>query len=368
MARPSQDIYRSREKDRILLAPREPGPDEMTWFRRAGGNRWGLVVLTAFLAGILIAGVLVVLHQRSALRNTRTPTAHSALKGSRVELKVGTANRLSVELDPQGELLLDELDDVVVRDVPSGSPPELTAAWVKQAGYHLRNAELEYRDKNWSAAVSHYRQAQSILPGIRGIDRMIGLALLRMGSFDQAEICFEAEVAQSPESSSLRNNLGVCRMGQGKFEQAEQDFLETLRLHPNYAPARRNLALLYFRAEQMEPAVLALDQALVSTPNDAELLHMKAIALIRLKRWTEASALLEECARTMPESAPIFFRLAEVRAHDEKPDQALEALQQAIALVDARRAMIWLSRGSFDLLREHPGFQSLVVELSRAIP
>lgn len=366
MSRSSQDIYRSREKDRELIAVQDKVGSRRTWFLNATDSRHRPVIaIILFLAGFLAISALVISYQHSVLREVRD--AGLADPGPEPQFAVRPARRFAVEIDPGGEVVIDDLGDVPLREIPEEPPAILTADWVKQAAAHLRNAERAYEELRWAESIHHYRQAQRILPDLEDLDRRIGLAQLRMEDFEGAEVSFLAEAKRQPESAAAFNNLGVSRMGQGRREAAEQDLLAALGRNPQHGPARRNLALLYFGAGRPEEAVEALDQALAIYPNDSELLHMQAVILIRLERWSEASALLEDTVQRMPEAVPILFRLAEVRAHSRDERGALEALGRAVRLVDAQRALLWISRLTFDPLRENPDFQALLHDLSQAV-
>lgn len=364
MAHPSQDIYRSREKKRDLLAADKPNQSIASWLKKSSRNPWSIVGLVVFVFVFFGVFTFIVVNRQRLLKQAETEGTPALIP----EAKPAVRAIYPLDLDPSSVFTESEFNDLDTRVIPDGGAIRLTPDWVKQAGLNVRQAEAAFEEKNWASVVLHYERARAILPAMQGIDRWIGLAQLHMKSYTAAEASFLAEVAREPGQAGLHNNLGVARFGQGQAKTAELDFLEALRLEPGYAPAQRNLALLFYQTGRMTEAVEALDLSLITAPEDLELQHMKAVALIRLERWKDASVLLEAVAVKYPDVVPMLFRLAEVRAHLADSGDPMEALKRATALTDARRALVWINRSAFDPLRDRPEFQALVLELSQAAP
>jgi len=69
----------------------------------------------------------------------------------------------------------------------------------------------------------------------------------------------------------------------------------------------------------------------------------------------------------MPKAVPLHFRLAEALVEKGKYDKAMQTLNHAIELVDAKSGLTWLSQGGYDPLRERNDFQQLVMKLNQAL-
>lgn len=113
----------------------------------------------------------------------------------------------------------------------------------------------------------------------------------------------------------------------------------------------------------MAAAAEGFREFLKRNPEDFDAVHMLAIALIRLEKWSEAVALLRESVRRWPDVPPVRFRLAQALAADGQGDAAIEALREGVAMIDPARALVWLSRPDFDLLRQREDFQQLIQNL-----
>jgi tetratricopeptide (TPR) repeat protein len=363
----SRDIYGSRERAGKPAAERRATPkEEADWIRQTSRNRWSTLVFAAAFLLFLGIFVTIILFQQRMIRAARE--AAESITHAPLPLD-DTPRPPMLTLDPEGRLVLDELADLVAA-VPADEegPYPFTAHWVQQAAVQLRLAESAYRSSEWRTALAHYRNAVRILPGIEGLATTMGICALRMRDFEEAERILAAEIERGGEPRApLWSNLAVAQMGQERFEEASRTLARAMEEDPAYAPARQNLAVLRYRSGDFEGAAEAFGEAAAMVPLNAEHAHLHAVVLLRLERWREAAEVLRESGERFPDAAPIHFRRAEALARTDADADALAALRQAVALVDARRAMVWISRSAFDPLRAHPDFQELVMELTQGL-
>ncbi len=360
----SRDIYGTRERTR----PEEPPPpamDEATWLRKTSRNRWSVAIAVAafILFAVIFAVILLVQRQmlQAARRAAESPATHDPLP---VEV---TPRPPLLTIDPEGQLVLDELADLAAALPPDEDGPyPLTPHWIQQAAIQLRLADAAYGNGEWRAALTHYRAAVRILPGIEGLAATMGICALRLRDFEEAERIFtQALETEEERRAALLNNLAVARMGREHYAEAREAIAEAIAEDPEYAPARQNLGVLHFRTGDMEAAAEAFAEAAEVAPLGAEHIHVYAVTLLRLERWAEAAEVLRQSGERYPDAAPIHFRRAEALARKPDPAGAIEALRRAVSLVDPPRAMLWLSRSGYDPLREQPEFQQIVSELTQ---
>lgn len=356
-----KDIYRSREKERPVLDERSQAEADERWLR-ATQERWKTALLVTML--VLLVGVLigVIYYQTMVIRGARG--RETGVDGAARPAPTGVYNA-SVDIGPEGRLVLDELADVAPDVVPENGVAALTPHWIKQAAIHLRQGERAYEESEWASALRSFENVRRILPDIERINEWIGLCHLRLKNYEKAGEVFALLSARQPKSAPLLSNLGVARLGQDRRDEAAADFRKAIALAPDYSPARQNLGLLHFRAGAMDAAAQSFKKVVRSDPRNSEAALMYAVALLKLGRWAEGAAVLEETTRTSP-SAPAYFRLAEAQARMGAPDAAMKALQRALDLVDGRQALVWLNRSEFDPLRKRPDFQKHVADLSQA--
>ena len=363
----SRDIYGSREHAKQPVTARRATPtDEAEWIRKTSRSRWSFLgFAVAFLLFLGIFATIIFFQQRmiQAAREAAESVAHEPLAID------DTPRAPMLTLDPEGRLVLDELADLAAA-VPADEegPYPFTAHWVQQAAVQLRLADSAYRNSEWRTALVHYKNALRILPGIEGLAATMGICALRLRDFEEAERIFAAELDQGGgPRAPLWSNLAVAQMGQARFEEAARSLARAMEDDPAYAPARQNLAVLRYRSDDFEGAAEAFGEAAAMAPLNAEHAHLHAVVLLRLERWHDAAEVLRDSGERFPDAAPIHFRRAEALARTDATADALVALHRATALVDARRAMVWISRSAFDPLRSHPDFQQLVTDLTQGL-
>ena len=336
MAQDHKDIYSERERDRALVEERKPGEAEDRWLRSATRNVWSTFVIVLVLVLFLGVMAVVIFFQHRMLREARERQGSEMVP---IEVRPAPRAGVSLETDPTGRLILDEIEPPSGEEATAtGTPARLTSRWVQQAAFHLRLAERAYRDENWPAALDSYASALRIMPDLDGVREQMGLCHLRSKEFSRAEEIFAESVKRITNSAPLWNNLGVARMGQERYTEAERDLQTAIELDPAYAPARHNLGLLYYRSGNMEKAAATFAQSIKADPSNADVAHMYAVALMKLTQWPEAVAVLQESAGRSPAAAPILFRLAEARSHTKDHQGAMAALKSAMEAAEAKNA------------------------------
>jgi len=80
-----------------------------------------------------------------------------------------------------------------------------------------------------------------------------------------------------------------------------------------------------------------------------------AIPAVRGERWDEAISLYEEALAARPDHVPLLYNLACTESRAGRPDEALQHLQQAVAL-EPGRAGNAQTEPDFDPIRALPGF------------
>jgi tetratricopeptide (TPR) repeat protein len=354
----SHSVYNVRDK------VASPGGEPVAGAPQAPEGHWAetqrqlrrqtlLFVLTVMVSGLLIVVVTTYYYlQISESRQNARPVRRTLERPS---------SPLRFEVDAQTMYLLEELP------VPSGTVTSddlpLSASSIKQATYYLVSAEKAAKQDRNEDALNGYQQVARIFPDILGVQGQIGLLAIRLKQYAVAAEAFEKASRESPMTSSMANNLGVAYLGMEDFDKAEAAFKTATRMNSQYAMAYFNLATLYLRRGQPDKASQFFEEYMTLQPGDTMAGQTYALILIQLEQWDHAATLLQQIARVAPDVAPIHFRLAQALSHGPDREAAVAALKRAIALVDPRQALSWMSRPEFNLLRNDPAFQEILLEL-----
>ncbi|HOW96615.1 MAG TPA: tetratricopeptide repeat protein [Kiritimatiellia bacterium] len=353
----SHSVYHVRDKA-PAGAPPAAGPPQAPegyWAesQRQLRRQTLLFVLTVLVSGLLIVVVTTYYYLQISESRQVARTPRRTLERP--------ASPLRFEADAQTMYLLEELK-------PPAAPEELkdlplTSASLKQAAYYLVKAERAAKQERFDDALDSYQKVAQIFPDIRGVQGQVGLLAIRLKQFAVAAEAFEKASREEPMTFSMANNLGVAYMGMEDYDKAEASFLTATRMNPQYANSYFNLATLYLRRGQPDKASQRFEEYMTLQPGDTMAGQTYALILLQLEQWDRAAKLLQQIARVAPDVAPIHFRLAQALSHGNSPESAIDALKRAISLVDPKQALAWMSRPEFDLVRNDPGFQELLLEL-----
>lgn len=362
---PTQDIYGTDRRKRheqpfsngaqnIPLA--QPWMDAMRQRRRSSFFLALIVlVVTALVGTVAVQQYLLSTRRTTGKWVVRPPPG-----------KAGATSPLDLNADPQTQFLMDELTELPVLSIPEKGDMPLNIQWVKQAAYHLMQAEKASKEERLDQALEAYQKTLLIFPQLQGVHRSMGLIYLRQKDYPSAASMFEKVTTEEEMTFGLANNLGVAYLALEDFKKAEENFLLATRLNPRYALAYFNLATLYLRSGDMAKSASHFEKYIELRPDDISAAQTYAMVLVQLKQWDRAVTLLDQIARVAPDVAPIHFRLAEALAHTGNREAALQSLRRATSLVDARKALAWMSRPEFDPLRNDVGFRHLLNELGAA--
>jgi len=270
--------------------------------------------------------------------------------------------------EPLPLYLVDPLKQIRPAQLPD-RPADLTVDWVKQAVYHLLEGERAAQSGGAVAALEELDKAQKIFPNMKGISRLQGLIYLQQQNYTAAAQAFERSLQEEPPSFGVINNLGIAYLGLTNMAKAEACLLESIKMDTNYALAYFNLAMIRQRNNDLPKAAEYLGGYTRMQPEDLTAKESYAMMLIKLGDWDKAAAVLADLSDATPQASVIQFRLAQALSHTEdKHPQALDVLEHAIKLVDSRKALGWLARSEFDLLRNEPRFKALSDSLSKGQP
>ncbi len=365
MKKTSHDIYGTMHNDpnrnALYDGPRPTGPlpgqDLLTQHRR----QTFLFGAVAFLCALLFVLVVVQQYRLTSSPRFEPPTE---TRDRLVSRSGSLSTFLDFTMDRHTTFLMDELREPgSVVDNPNARDMPLEGPWIKKVAYHLIQAELHEREGLRETARDHYESALRIFPDLRGVHQRLGLLYMQREEYANAVAAFEQAALEDTLSYAIANNLGAAYMNMDETVKAEQHLLQAIRLNPEYPPAYFNLGQLYMRGKDYRQAAAYFQQYMQMEPTRVEAALTFAYILIQLEEWEAVVELLGQISRIAPESPSVHFRLAQALSHTGEHHEAIRSLNRGISLVDARNALVWMSRNEFDPLRDHPDFQQWLNEL-----
>jgi tetratricopeptide (TPR) repeat protein len=158
----------------------------------------------------------------------------------------------------------------------------------------------------------------------------------------------EADLAKSPDDSTLLAALAVVRNFQDRFDDSEALYRRILKKDPGHSMALNNLAwLLALKGGHADEAVVLVTRAVEATGTDPNLLDTRAVAFLALNKPALAVKDLDEVINQSP-SPVAYFHLAQAYLQAGQKEKALQAWRKVGRL--SPQNLHLLERATFDKL------------------
>lgn len=144
----------------------------------------------------------------------------------------------------------------------------------------------------------------------------------KQGGLDDAIIRMKEILAAHPRHELSLGMLASIYLQIGMHRQAEVHFEALLADHPDNPLARFQLGMTHL-AEQRPEKALEIWEPMLENENEFMANFHSALALIQLERPTEAYPLVERAGKHMPANHPLHSKLLEIRSqlkilHDKR--------------------------------------------------
>jgi len=240
----------------------------------------------------------------------------------------------------------------------------LNPEWIRKAAFNLILAKQASSIGENETAAKYYENVLEIFPDIEGLNVPLGVLYFKMEDFDKA-LALMKNAPEEDLSPGVLNNLGAICIHTKAYDRAENYLQQSLEMSPAYAEAQKNLAILYKEQEREDDAVAAYEKYIDLRPMDVDTQHSLALYLTKLGRWKQAADLLESLTREITDVPVLYFLLAQVEMHNNRPERAMAALQRGVLLTDSSSALAHMDSDEFDKLRESDEFQLMIRALEK---
>ena len=299
----------------------------------------GALLMTAVVAGLLIAGIAVARDRRyqdlvasgnRALAADQTFAAIEAFSGALAlkEDSMVAYLRRGEAYRKRGEL------DAALRDLRAATRLDHSA---------LRPAELlgdvNYDLGRYVKAVEAYRACAAIYDRNARVQYKLGLALYRSGDAAAAITPLREAVTLDQRLAEAHYVLGLCLKLGNQPAEALRAFERAVRVAPALSAAREELAGLYADTGRMPEAIQQLEAISALEPDRPERQAAVGLAQARAGHTDVAVGVLGRAAERYPDNAVIYEALGRVWF------EAAERGRDRVGLRKAREALEPVTRG-----------------------
>lgn len=131
----------------------------------------------------------------------------------------------------------------------------LLAAWMSPYSDEVDAGNKEYKAKNYSAAIGHYKKAGEHSRDSKEqalADFNTGDAEYAQGNYDRAVEYYKKSMKQGDADVAKKSlfNMGNAYLKKGKKREAAESYAKALEIDPEYEKARKNLEYLQKQNDQ----------------------------------------------------------------------------------------------------------------------
>ncbi len=209
------------------------------------------------------------------------------------------------------------------------------------------------------------QQAILAKPKVSVYRNNLGNLLLRTGDMQAAEHSYRQALLVDSGNADAYLNLGNLLSSKGEDAEARTSFEKALQLAPGLVEASMSMGRIEERAGDWEAARECFRRALQHAPRHAPALLMLSGIAKALGDWAGAEEHLRRALAADPGYADAYCNLGNLLRERDRPIEAVECYQQAIALCPSQAADAWNNLGvTLSILGRH---QEALTALVRAV-
>lgn len=225
---------------------------------------------------------------------------------------------------------------------------------------HAAMASIHYwHHYDWSAAEQAYRQALSRNPNVVEAHFGLGLLLISLGRGDEGLAHLSTARQLDPMSLIFNALEAAMLLGRGQREQAQARLARALEIDPEFWVAHLSQAWFHLADGQPEQALASARRAEALADGSSQSTAFAGALLARMGRVDEARAMLQGLVALGRQRYVAPTSLAEVHAALGESGPALDALERAYAVRDARLVTLKVDE-RWAALRREPRFVALL--------
>lgn len=217
----------------------------------------------------------------------------------------------------------------------------------------LKAAEL-YRAGSWNEALLLISNIEKEAPAHTLALEYKGLALQKLGKFEEALECWNALISNKGEVAMYYGERGVCKFNL-RFKSAIDDFNQAVELEPKNAFRYSARAYVLDKLGDIQGAIADYHRCLELDPEDAIALNNLGVSEQKLGNKSKAELLFEKADGLMG-IKPGMITPQEWKRIDEQPVQTADRLSPS-----QKRKWIW--KEVKQMLSSREGFRAFIKDL-----
>ena len=178
---------------------------------------------------------------------------------------------------------------------------------------------------------------------------MIAYCKEGMKHYDEAKDYANQALSLKPSSASAINLKGILAYNQGDNNRAEDFFTRAIESDPEYGEAYTNLAAIRWKENQDE-ALNLFEKGFILSPDVPDIVTNYHTAASTLGEFKRAEGIFKEAGLLYPNNKMIRYQLIDVFIKQEKNQDAMGQIEEAIALFGVDDGILTAALNIRDLL------------------
>jgi tetratricopeptide (TPR) repeat protein len=219
--------------------------------------------------------------------------------------------------------------------------------------FHLLALVQSMSGKN-AVALANYDRALRLRPASSELHNNRGIALDKLGRFEEALASYDRALALRPDNSQAHNNRGAVLLELRRVEEALGSFERAIALHGHYAEAHHNCGRTLHDLRRFPEALARFDRAIALRPDYAEAHNHRGVTLGKLGRFQEALGSFDRVLALRPDNPEALANRGNVLKELKRFEEALANFDRAFAARPGFREVLFnagvcrLLTGDFD--------------------
>ncbi len=161
---------------------------------------------------------------------------------------------------------------------------------------------------------------------------MLGIAYMKAGQLDKAQVCFQEEIRLKPQMDTAHLNLGTVYKRTGRPELAEREYRAALALSPRMPEAVASLAQILLGQKRTAEARQVLEPALSAHVESADIYFEKGVLEAMTQNWEAARFAFTKVLTLDPRRDEAMANLGRIAYQQGRVDEAIAQYERALRL------------------------------------
>ncbi len=223
---------------------------------------------------------------------------------------------------------------------------------------------IDLQRGNTGAAERLIRKALTINPRYADAHCNLGIALQKLGRFDESLASYDKALALEPRYAEAHYNRGIVLKELKRFEEAIESYDKALAIKPGYAEAYSNRGNALQDLRRLDDALASFEKALTIRPSYAEAYYNRGNVLRDLGRFESALASYDKALALKPDYAEVYSNRGNALQKLGQYDDALASYDKALT-IRPHYAEAHCNRGN--ALKELKQYQEALASYDKAL-